>query len=66
MTAVSLARKIQKRGMTISFWFYDHKPKIIEVNVHTLPGSKGGGIVNKIVKTEKELVAFLLTFLVKE
>jgi hypothetical protein len=66
MTAVSLARKIQKRGMTISFWFCDHIPKTIEVLVHTLPNSKGGGIKQKKVKTEKELVAFLLTFLVKE
>jgi hypothetical protein len=31
---ITLARELQREGKSISFWFYDHCIKEIEINIH--------------------------------
>ena len=67
-TPITLAKKLQKKGITVSFWFYSHNPEFIEVNIHTAFGEPSGGIKTKGFKksTQKEISEFLSSFLTEE
>lgn len=60
-TPITLAIEAQKKGMAVSFWFHQHTPEIVEVNVHTTPKKPDGGIVTKKFKnpTPEKINEFL-------
>lgn len=62
--AIVLARELQRKGMTVSFWFYGHSPEEIEINVHTRSAYEDGGIENRRVNTRKEISEFLSSILI--